>query len=295
MHILFRSEGQRLSMPRFLHIACVFTLILAPLLLAAQDDVSLDPNEIPLGDLARELRGAKPPEQPGEVIDNDNIEHVMDKAESERLDGEPVFAISHTGVFTATSPDGSCSLTFDARSAHPPVAYIATDLPQGELVKLQGPATIQNGELEVSVHNGSQWELKEIVVGISVLGPQSGPPEYRFATLESVPVVASEKLPDMTTLYHLKGSALPDSTSIFRGPMDSGDVPAQKKDWHWSIVGARGIPPAAPASVPQSLAAAGKSLTAPGISSNPALGNSDSSSVPTASPPPADLTNSDQH
>ena len=280
-------------MSRLLHIACVLFLALTPLFLAAQDDVSLDPNEIPLGDLARELRGAKPPEEP-QVIDNDNIDRVMDKAESERLQGQPVFAISHTGVFTATSPDGSCSMTFDARSARPPVAYIASDLPQNELVKLDGPAAIQNGELEVSVHNGTQWELREIVVGISVLPAQSGPAEYRFATLESAPVMSSEKLPDTTTLYHLRGSAPPDSTSIFRGAIDSGvsDALAQNKDWHWSIVSARGIPPAAPGSVPHSLAAAGNSLTAPGLT-NDSASSSNSEPLPPPSSSSVDLTNSD--
>jgi hypothetical protein len=272
-------------MLRCLYIACLGFLLLGPTLLAAQDDVSLDPNQVPLGDLAREMRGAKPPE-PSEVIDNDNLERVMDKAESERLDSQPVFAISHTGVFTAVSPDGSCSLTFDARSARPlAAAYIASDLPQNELVKIQGPAAIQEDELEISVHNGTPWELKEIAVVLGVLPAPSGPPEYRFATLESAPVVSAEKLPDSGTVYHLKGSAPADATSIFRGTLDGSTRNAlgQNNDWHWSIVGARGIPPAAPASVPQSLAAAGNSLTVPGIS-DPAA-NSNSGAIPTASNP----------
>jgi hypothetical protein len=50
-------------------------------------------NEIPLGDLARQLRAAHEGELSSTVIDNDNLDLVMDKAESERLEGQPIFAI----------------------------------------------------------------------------------------------------------------------------------------------------------------------------------------------------------
>ncbi len=70
-----------------------------------------------------------------------------------------------------------------------------------------------------------------------------------------------EKLPDLTVLYHLKGSGEPGATTVFRGPL--GGSFSDSKDWHWAIVGARGIPPAAPtATVPQSL------LTPPGASTD---------------------------
>jgi hypothetical protein len=53
-------------------------------------------------------------------------------------------------------------------------------------------------------------------------------------------------------LYHLKGSSAPESTTVFRAPL--GGSFSGSKDWHWAIVGARGIPPAAPRSaIPQSL------------------------------------------
>ena len=213
--------------------------------------MSAQEDDIPLGDLARELRSSKPPSQ-SDVIDNDNFTLMMDKAESERLDGQPIFAISPSGrTFTAVSPDGTCSLSFVAKSANrTPAAYIASDLPQDELLKLEGPAAIEDGSLQVSVHNGTQWEVKEIVVGVTVLQNQSGP-EYRPAIMGPVPV-PSEKLPDLTLLYHLKGNSAPDAITIFRGPL--GGSFSESKDWHWAIVGARGIPPAATAStIPQSL------------------------------------------
>jgi hypothetical protein len=232
-------------MPRFFLIVIALFLVCAPASVSAQDD------DIPLGDLARELRNSKPPAQ-GDVIDNDNFVLMMDKAESERLDGQPIFAISPSGrTFTAVSPDGTCSLSFVAKSTNrTPAAYIGTDLPQDELLKLEGPASIEDGALQVSVHNGTQWEVKELVVGVTVLQAQSSP-EYRPAIMGPAPV-NSEKLPDLTVLYHLKGNSAPDATAVFRGPL--GGSFSESKEWHWAIVGARGIPPAAPVStIPQSL------------------------------------------
>jgi hypothetical protein len=234
-------------MPRIFLITSALFLLCTP----AWMNMSAQQDDIPLGDLAREFRNSKPPAQ-SDVIDNDNFSLMMDKAESERLDGQPIFAISPSGrTFTAVSPDGTCSLSFVAKSANrTPSAYIASDLPQDELLKLEGPASIEDGSLEVSVHNGTPWEVKELVVGVTVLQSESGP-EYRPAVMGPAPA-SSEKLPDLTVLYHLKGNSAPGTTAVFRGSL--GGSFSQSKDWHWSIVGARGIPPAAPAStIPPSL------------------------------------------
>jgi hypothetical protein len=277
-----------LVMSRFFLIAIALFLLCAPawMKMSAQED------DIPLGDLARELRNSKPPDQ-SEVIDNDNFTLMMDKAESERLDGQPVFAISPSGrTFTAVSPDGICSLSFVAKFANrTPAAYIAGDLPQDELLKLEGPASIEDGSLQVSVHNGTQWEVKEIVVGVTVLQNQSGP-EYRPAIMGPVPV-PSKKLPDLTVLYHLKGSGVPDSTATFRASL--GGTFSESKDWHWAIVGARGIPPAAPAStIPQSLmtplASSPASIPLIENRSNPAM-NSTTIPQSTAAAPAANSQN----
>jgi hypothetical protein len=233
-------------MPRIFLITFAMFLCCVP----AWMKVSAQQDDVPLGDVARELRHSKPPD-PADIIDNDNFSLMMDKAESERLDGQPVFAISPSGrTFTAVSPDGSCSLSFVASAANrSPAAYIASDLPQDELLKLEGPASIEDGSLAVSVHNGTPWDVKEIVVGVTVLQNQSL--EYRPAVMGPVPVT-SEKLPDLTMLYHLKGSSVPGDVTVFRAPL--GGNFEGSKDWHWAIVGARGIPPAAPQStIPQSL------------------------------------------
>jgi hypothetical protein len=233
-------------MPRFFLITFAIFLCCVP----AWMKVSAQEDDTPLGDVAREFRHSKPPDQ-ADIIDNDNFSLMMDKAESERLDGQPVFAISPLGrTFTAVSPDGTCSLSFVASSVNrTPAAYIASELPQDELLKLEGPASIEDGSLAVSVHNGTPWEVNEIVVGVTVLQNQSI--EYRPAMMGPLPV-NPEKLPDLTMLYHLKGSSAPESTTVFRAPL--GGSFSGSKDWHWAIVGARGIPPAAPRSaIPQSL------------------------------------------
>ncbi len=232
-------------MSRLLRIAGFALLFCSPAFLRAQND------EVPLGDVARATRNAKPPEDPHssdqKVIDNDNLSVMMDKAESERLDGKPVFSIDPTGKgFTMTSPDGTCSLSFDAKAtALISTPYIASDLPQDELLKLEGPAAIHDDVLEVSLHNSTAWELKEIVVAITELRSQPGIELHPARLIAATDLAPSEKLPDSTLLYHMKATAAPDSITVFRANLlgDFSDV----KDWHWSLVSARGVPPAAPA------------------------------------------------
>ena len=113
MLCIIAAQSLSFVMPRFFLIAIALFLFGASQFICAQQD------DIPLGDLAREFRHAKPPDQ-SEVIDNDNFTLMMDKAESERLDGQPVFAISPSGrTFTAVSPDGTCSLSFVCKICKP--------------------------------------------------------------------------------------------------------------------------------------------------------------------------------
>jgi hypothetical protein len=272
----------RFVMPRLSLITFAVFLLCAP----AWINMSAQEDDIPLGDVAREFRHSKPAD-PTDIIDNDNFSLMMDKAESERLDGQPVFAISPSGrTFTAISPDGTCSLSFVASSANrTPAAYIASELPQDELLKLEGPGSIEDGSLAVSIHNGTPWEIKEIVVGVTVLQTQSSA-EYRPAMMGPVPV-NPEKLPDLTMLYHLKGSSVPGATTIFRGPL--GGSFGESKDWHWAVVGARGIPPAAPAStIPQSLTTPFDASTAAPAAAQvlPNSTNTGTAPQPATAPPP---------
>jgi hypothetical protein len=211
----------------------------------AQDD------DVSLGDVARSLRKPKPANEV--VIDNDNLPVMMDKAQAERLEGKPIFSIDPSSKsFRMTSPDGSCSLSFDARAtALISSPLVATNLPQDELLKIEGQGMVRDGVLQVSIHNGTSWELKEIVVAVTILDQPLGA-TLQAATL-ALPVELSpqSKSPDTTFLYHLKLGPTGNAGLIFSGSV--GDDLAEAKNWHWALVGARGIPPAAPGSMSQPL------------------------------------------
>ena len=101
--------------------------------------------------------------------------------------------------------------------------------------------------LEVTLHNGTDWELKEIVVGVTLLN-QSAAALQPARLVTATDIQSDAKAPDLTTIYHMKTAAPPDSTKIFRAVV-SDDL-SQAKDWHWALVAARGVPPAAPLSAP---------------------------------------------
>ena len=243
-------------MSRFLVIAIGLLLLSSPVIVRAQDD------DIPLGDLARAARKTKSADEQT-VIDNDNLNVMMDQAEGERLNGKPVFSIDPSGnAFRMTSPDGTCSLSFDAKAtALITTPFVSSELPQDALLKVEGPATIHDGLLEVSLHNGTGWELKEIVVAITVL-QNSAASQLRPAKLIGpIDDDLEPRLPDMTMLYHLKATSPPDANTVFRADL-GGDIDSSKQ-WRWALVGARGVPPAAPGSVEDPLSLTGPGFTSP--------------------------------
>jgi hypothetical protein len=117
----------------------------------------------------------QPQQQPAPahaIIDNDNLTQVMDDAESRHLTSTS-FLYSFDGAgktFQVSSPDVMCSLSFNGRSSsllsHP---FVQTDLPDDEMRKLNGPATISEEGLQVSVFNGTQWRVEEITVGLTIV------------------------------------------------------------------------------------------------------------------------------
>jgi hypothetical protein len=207
----------------------------------------------PLGDLARSLRKKKEQPQPAPapartIIDNDNLSQVMDEAETHHLT-HANFLYSFDGAgrtFQVSSPDITCSLSFNANAAsllsRP---YVQLDLPEEELRKLGGPATINEAGLQVSVFNGTQWRVEEIIVGVTIVRRANptvgyyGSGQLRPAALETT--VTAEKQPDVTTLHHLKATALPSAITVFKAPLNITLGPDE--EWHWAIVQARGIPP----------------------------------------------------
>jgi hypothetical protein len=262
------------------------TIALASLLLSAAALCrGQDSADVPsLGDLARSVRKTKPADAQAEVIDNDNLTVMMDKAEGERLNGKPVFSIDPSGKsFRMTSPDGTCSLSFDAKAtALISTPYVSSDLPQYEMEMLDGEAAVHDGVLEVKLHNGSQWEVKEIVVGLTLLKETTaGLQPARLITATEVQPEA--KLPDVTSLLHLKATAPADSIMVFRGVVS--DELSHAQNWHWALVAARGIPPAAPTSTPVPQISA-----APQIVSSAPVAQDNAGSVPAqGSIPPSAL------
>lgn len=215
-----------------------------------------DPDDTPLGDVARSFRTKSAPSDL--VIDNDNLSKVVEDAEKRRAAGSTmVFSFDPGGKdFHVSSPDVSCSLSFSAKTSSllaDPVPL--NELPQSELAKLEGPATIDGDSLQVSVHNGSAWELREVVIGLTIVRrPEPGDAASYYGHARIVPAVAgassrpsqdsSQKLPDVTMLLKVKGSAAPAATALFRTQLNFALFPDQ--EWHWAIVKAKGVPPPPP-------------------------------------------------
>jgi hypothetical protein len=221
-------------------------------------------SDVSLGDLARSLRQSKvskttpaaPPKEPAAstIIDNDNLTQVIEQVEKFRLNGKPMLSFDGGGKnFQMTSPDGTCSLSFNANAtALLATPFVAENLPPAELAKLDGPASIRDDTLEVSVYNASSWDVKEITVGLTIVRRAEPPLAADNGIAKLLPAVAQdegtadsvppEKHSDMTVLLHLKGSATPLATTIFRQKLEADLSPDQ--EWHWAIVDAKGIPAA---------------------------------------------------
>ena len=235
----------------------LFIVLLAPLAASAQDD---SPS---LGDLARNLRKKKAEQQPQPpdaphtvpahtVIDNDNLAQVTEDAKNARpvKPDKTVFSIDPSGnTLKVSSPDVTCSLSFNASASSLLIKpVLIEDLPLTELLKLDGPASIQDENLQVQVFNGTDWDIREITVGVT-LERKPGEDAEVAARARVIPAaqaiapgaVTVERHSDVTLLYHLKAEAKPFSTSAFHENI--GITPGPDEDWRWLIVEAKGIRP----------------------------------------------------
>jgi len=245
------------SLPSLRRLAlCLMVLVpllaaLFPLAASAQDDAPS------LGDLARNLRKNKSQQQPQQqpdaahtVIDNDNLAQVMEDAKKARpvKQDKTVFSIDpSSNALKISSPDVTCSLSFNARASSLLVKpVLIEDLPLTEVLKLDGPASIQDENLQLEVFNGTDWDIREITIGLT-LERKLGENAQMTARARVIPAaqnapIAVERRSDVTLLYHLKATAKPFSTTTFHENI--GITPGPDEDWRWSIVEAKGIPPA---------------------------------------------------
>jgi hypothetical protein len=214
-----------------------------------------DPSDTPLGDVARSLRKKSPPSQ--DVIDDDNLTKVMEQAESRRATGSALkfLMAGESKEFQVGAPDVTCSLSFNANAKSLlSNGYAQMELPPGELVKLEGPATIEGDALIVSVYNRTDWHVSEVAVALTVVkkigAALSGGATFdREATLAPAVVanvppeseVRPEKKPDVTVIYRMRAAAPPSAITVFSTPLNLDLAPDQ--EWHWAIVQARGYPP----------------------------------------------------
>jgi len=236
-------------------------VLLCPLVALAQEDAPS------LGDLARNLRKNKAQEQtqqqpdPGRpVIDNDNLTQVMEDAKKARpvRQDKTVFSIDPSGnTLKVSSPDVTCSLSFNARASALLIKpVLIEDLPLTELLKLDGPGSIQDEALQLEVFNGTDWDIREITIGLT-LERKPGESAEVAARARVIPAaerlgpIAVERRSDVTLLYHLKATAKPFSTTAFHENI--GITPGAEEDWRWSIVEAKGIRPSQTPSTPDSL------------------------------------------
>lgn len=229
---------------------------------AAQDNPGVDPNDVPLGDVARSLRKKTPASQ--DVIDDDNLSQVMQQAESHHTAGSALtFLMSgESKGFQVSAPDVSCSLSFNANAKSLLSGqYAQMDLPPADVVKLSGPATIEGDALTVSVFNGTDWHVSEVAVALTVVKKnEAGDTSLYSGTFNSGtsrggdPAVGSpppglsqesqvrpERKPDVTIIYRMRAAAAPFATTVFSAPLSRDLTPGE--EWHWAIVQAKGYPP----------------------------------------------------
>ena len=136
-------------------------------------------DEPSLGDVARNIRKdkaqqqAQPASEPARtVIDNDNLPQVMEDVQKAKpvAQTKTVFSLDQSGnTLKVSSPDVTCSMSFNARASSLLIRpVLIEDLPMDELVKLDGPGSIQDDNLQLEVFNGTDWALREITIGLTL-------------------------------------------------------------------------------------------------------------------------------
>jgi hypothetical protein len=231
-------------------LTALLCTLFAPRALTAQEEAPS------LGDIARDLRRDRAQQQmlqaqpapPSPIIDNDNLPQALEDVKRVKSAEKIVFFADASGKSVRfSSPDVSCSLAFSGRSVPWLVQpVLIEEMPMAELLMLDGPASIQDDTLQLEILNGTEWELHEVTVGIT-LERKAGQNAELAARARVIPAaensgaVRVERRSDMTLLFHLKANAKPFTSTILRENI--GITPSTDEDWHWSIVEAKGIRP----------------------------------------------------
>ena len=246
----------------------VFLAVLAPLRAGAQDD----PNDAPLGDVARSLRKKSASTQ--RVIDDDNLPQVMEaaqQADNRRSAGSALrFLMAGEGKgFRVSAPDVTCSLSFTPNvKSLLSSQYSQMDLPQELVGKLQGQAIIEGDALTVPIFNATDWHVSELDVAVTVVrkpgardpfglaDPLAGNGEDGTPLAGNDPLqqIRPEKKPDVTVIYRMRAASPPWERSVFNAPLEVDLAPGDQ--WHWAIVEAKGYPPESYAAAGQAAAKA---------------------------------------
>ncbi|HTS37153.1 MAG TPA: hypothetical protein VMH04_15870 [Candidatus Solibacter sp.] len=219
--------------------------VLMPAIALAQDD----PNDTPLGDVARNLRKKAPSKA---VIDDDNLSDVMRQAESRQAQSSALkfLMTGDNNNFKVGVPDATCSLSFSAGAKSLLSSqYSQMDLPLADMQRLAGPASVEGDTLSVSVLNGTDWHVSEIAVAFTVVkrnAPAGVSLNYAGGKVVAAAIlpeaeVRPEKRPDTTVIYRMRAAAPPSATTVFSAPLEL-DL-AAGDEWHWAIVQAKGYPP----------------------------------------------------
>jgi hypothetical protein len=228
-----------------LRVVCVLMLALG--LAAARSVAQQDPNDVPLGDVARNLR-RNPSTRP--VIDDDNFGQVMQQAESGKEFGSSLrfMMAGEANGFQVGVPDATCSLSFSSNAKSLLSSqYAQVELPTTDVAKLEGRATIEGDALMLPLRNNTDWHVSEVAVALTIVKKRPSLEELSSGLVQpEMPdslgsEVRPERKADTTVIYRMRAAAAPFATTLFSTPLkvdlDPGD------EWHWALVAARGYPP----------------------------------------------------
>jgi hypothetical protein len=238
---------RHLSRIRLALLLPAIVVLLLCAVMVGQDDPTSDPNDVPLGDVARNMR--KKATAAKDVIDDDNLSQVMRQAESRHTpDSVLKFLMSgESKNFQVAAPDVSCSLSFSANTkALLSSQYAQMDLPSSDVSKLEGPATIEGDALTVSIFNDTDWHVSEVAVALTVVKKVDpflnyGDPSLPVGAAGQESQVRPERKPDTVVIYRMRAAAPPFSHTVFSAPLNLDLAPGD--EWHWAIVQAKGYAP----------------------------------------------------